>query len=257
VAEFRSNVRLALFGGTFDPIHSGHLRAARVAARKFRLDKVLFVPSAYPPHKKTEELTPFSHRFAMVALACANQSYFVPSLLEAPEAGSEGAPQYSIDTVLKVRRTLGEDDELYFLVGVDALLDLPHWKDHQTLLNSVNFIVVSRPGFNAGRIAGVLPQLHDARLGALPGVVGNEKRVPSAQVVSRQKIELAHTTIHVLYGLDMDIASTEIRDALRRGQKVPGLVPPVVEKYIMKEELYRPEPDRMVSQRSAQPGARQ
>jgi nicotinate-nucleotide adenylyltransferase len=82
-------VNIALFGGTFDPIHSGHLWAAKAAARKFRLDRILFVPSGNPPHKHRDRLTPFHHRFAMVALACAGDPRFVPSLLEAPRPSCE------------------------------------------------------------------------------------------------------------------------------------------------------------------------
>src|SRR5215470_20326673 len=101
-------VNIALFGGTFDPIHAGHLRAAKVAARKFRLGKILFVPSGNPPHKHRDRLTPFAHRFAMVTLACQGDRRFVPSLLEAPMAGRR--PHYSVETAQSVSRGLTPED---------------------------------------------------------------------------------------------------------------------------------------------------
>ena len=147
---------MLLFGGTFDPIHTGHVQAARAAARKFRLDRVLFIPTGNPPHKHGDHLTPFPHRYCMTVLACAGDRRLVPSLLEAPTA--EGKPCYSIDTVRKVRRSLHKSDRLFFLIGVDAFLDLPHWKEYRRLLDLVDFIVVSRPGFDADEIRKVVPE---------------------------------------------------------------------------------------------------
>jgi nicotinate-nucleotide adenylyltransferase len=149
-------VNIALFGGTFDPIHTGHVQAARAAARMFKLDRVLFVPTGRPPHKHGDHLTSFPHRYGMTVLACAGNRRLIPSLLEAPAA--EDKPCYSIDTVRKVRRSLHKDDRLFFLIGVDAFLDLPHWKEYRRLLNLVDFIVVSRPGFDVDEIRKVVPE---------------------------------------------------------------------------------------------------
>src|SRR6516164_1126972 len=149
-------VKIALFGGTFDPIHAGHLRAAKVAARKFRLDRILFIPSGDPPHKHRDRLTPFSHRFAMVALACQGDRRFVPSLLEAPRP--DRRLQYSIDTARAVRKSLQPTDDLYFLLGLDAFLDLPHWRDYRCLFDLMDFIVVSRPGFRSQEIMKAVPE---------------------------------------------------------------------------------------------------
>jgi nicotinate-nucleotide adenylyltransferase len=204
-------VRIALFGGTFDPIHSGHLRAARAAARRYRLDRVLFVPSGNPPHKLQDRLSPFAHRYAMVALAASRDPRFVPSLLESPTP--DGRRRYSIDTVRAAKRQLKKSDELFFLIGADAFLDLPHWKSFHRLLRSTQFIVVLRPGISPAEIAGIIPR-------------------PWAR----------STTIHVLAGLNVAISSREIRHAIRAGNRVTGLVPPLVEQYIEKEGLYRPAP---------------
>jgi nicotinate-nucleotide adenylyltransferase len=214
-------LNIALFGGTFDPIHVGHLRAARAAARRFRLDRILFVPSGSPPHKVGNHLTPFEHRSNMVALACAKDARFVPSLLEAP--APDGRPQYSISTVRKVRRMLGRRDRLFFLIGVDAFLDLPHWKGYRQLLEMVNFIVVSRPGYANREIARTVP----------PGMVLGRGRHANGQT-----IRLRRTAVHTLRGIDMHVASSDIRDAVRAGRRVSGLVPPLVEEYIRKEGLY-------------------
>ena len=216
-------MNIALFGGTFDPIHSGHVWAARAAAHRFRLSRILFVPSGNPPHKYRDRLTPFAHRFAMVALACATDRRFVPSLLEAPRA--DGRPHFSIDTVRAVKRSLGARDQLFFLLGADAFLDLPHWKEYRRLLETTNFIIVSRPGFSNQEIGKVVP----GEL-ARPGVEGSPF----------DTVELKHTTLHVLRGVDVPVASRDIRQAVKTGEAVTGLVPRLVEQYILKEGLYRP-----------------
>lgn len=216
-------MNIALFGGTFDPIHAGHLQAAQTAARKFRLDQILFVPSGNPPHKLTNHLTPFPQRHAMVALACARDPRFVPSLLEAPT--SDGRPHFSVNTAAKVKRSLKPADHLYFLIGIDAFLDLPQWKDYRRLLDLVDFIVVSRPGFSNVEIAKVLPieLLRNARVKTGP-----------------DKIPLRTSTLHILRGVDVPAASSQIRAAFRARRRMAGLVPPLVEEYILKEGLYRP-----------------
>jgi nicotinate-nucleotide adenylyltransferase len=230
-------VNIALFGGTFDPIHAGHVQAARAAAGKFSLDRVLFIPTGNPPHKHYDRLTPFAHRYGMVVLACAGDQRLIPSLLEAPTP--EGKPSYSIDTVRKVRRSLKESDRLFFLVGVDAFLELPYWKEYRRLLDLVNFIVVSRPGFHVNEIRKVVP--------AAMTSTGSEPRralVPSS--VRRgfrggaDVIQLRRSILYVLSGVHMPAASHEIRKAVSSGRSVTGLVPPLVEEYILKEGLYRP-----------------
>jgi nicotinate-nucleotide adenylyltransferase len=220
--DFRT-VNIALFGGTFDPIHAGHLRAAKVAARKFRLGRILFIPSGNPPHKRRDRLTPFAHRFAMVALACQGDLRFVPSLLEAPRP--DRRPQYSIDTARAVRKSLEPTDDLYFLLGLDAFLDLPHWKDYRHLFDLMDFIVVSRPGFGSQEILKVVPE-HRAR----GGVRGHAGRAGAERT--------PRGALHVLRGVHMPTASRDIREAVAARRPVTGLVPPLVEEYIKKEGLY-------------------
>ena len=214
-------MKIAIFGGTFDPIHSGHMQAARAAAHRLRLNKVLFVPTGFPPHKTTNGLTDYHHRFAMVALACAEDSRFVPSPLESPDL--HPGPHYSIDTVRRVKRSLKPGDNLYFLIGLDALIDLPHWKEFRRLLDLTDFIVVSRPGFDSREVERALP--HD--------LLDRRPRKNSRQ------LRLRRTTLHILPHVEVPVASTDLRRALQQKQDIRGLVPPMVEQYILKEGLYR------------------
>jgi nicotinate-nucleotide adenylyltransferase len=218
-------LNIALFGGTFDPIHTGHLKAAKVAARRFRLNRILFIPSGNPPHKIGNHLTPFEHRFAMVSLACAADSRFVPSLLETPTP--DHRPQFSISTIRRARRFLKRSDKLFFLIGVDAFLDLPHWKSYREILDLVDFIVVSRPGYPNRKIAESVP----------PGMIRR-----SAHAAGEPAIYLRRSVVHIVRGLDAPVASSDIRDAVSAGRGLAGLVPPLVEEYIRKEGLYRSAP---------------
>jgi nicotinate-nucleotide adenylyltransferase len=214
-------VKIAIFGGTFDPIHSGHMQAAKAAARRLHLNKVLFVPTGCPPHKTGNGLTDYDHRYAMVALACAEDSRFVPSTLESPDL--HPGPHYSVDTVRRARRMLKPGDNLYFLIGLDALIDLPHWKQFRQLLDLTDFIVVSRPGFDSREIERALPrELLDQR--------------PRRN--SRQ-IRLRRSTLYILPHVEVPVASTGLREAIRQKQSITGIVPPMVEQYILKEGLYR------------------
>jgi nicotinate-nucleotide adenylyltransferase len=216
-------MNIALFGGTFDPIHAGHLAAARAARRRFRLHKVLFIPTGNPPHKVHNHLTDYARRYAMVSLACAGEPCFVPSMIEAPTP--DGSPRYSIDTVRAIRRRLRPSDRLYFLLGVDAFIDLPLWREFRGLLDSVEFIVASRPGFDASAIRKVAP----------PDLLSWPRLS-----LRTETIRLRHGAIHILSGVDAPVASRDIRQAVRARRPMTGLVPPLVEEYIRKEGLYRP-----------------
>lgn len=220
-------MNIALFGGTFDPIHTGHLRVAKAAAGRFGLDRILFVPSAHPPHKQAGRLTPFCHRFAMVALACAADDRYIPSLLEAPTA--DARPQYSVQTVRALRRRLAPRDRLFFILGVDAFLDVPHWREPRALLDLADFIVVSRPGSDAGKIWSVLP----------PEMTAPGPRARAGGLTQPDTIRLRRSTLHILRGIDMHVASRDLREMAAAGRRITGLVPASVEKYIAKEGLYQ------------------
>ncbi len=233
-------MNIALFGGTFDPIHAGHVQAARAAVREFDLDRVLLVPTGNPPHKYGDRLTPFLERYGMVVLACAGDPVLVPSLLEVPTP--DGKPCYSIDTVRKLRRSLHKSDRLFFLIGVDAFLELPYWKEYRRLLDSVDFIVVSRPGFDANEIRKVLSTALTSSSKSRHRASGPSPAVGVLEFGGEQPdaIRLPRRSLHVLRGVHMPVASHAIRKAIRAGRSVTGLVPPLVEEYIVKEGLYRP-----------------
>jgi nicotinate-nucleotide adenylyltransferase len=212
-------VNVALFGGTFDPVHTGHLAAAHAAIKAFELDQIHFAPASVPPHKRNRPLTAYEHRYAMVAIACAGVREFFPSLLEAPEDGAK--PNYSLDTVRKMQALLSPGDRLYFIVGADAFWDVPHWHEPVSLLDSCHFIVVNRPGFPIEEIARVLPE--------------ELRREKGATATS---IALARTHVHLLNTVEADISSSNIRQLASKGQSLAGLVPAGVAEYIQKLQLY-------------------
>ena len=214
-------MKIAIFGGTFDPIHSGHIQAAKAAARRLQLNKVLFVPTGCPPHKTSNCLTDYHHRYVMVALACAEDSRFIPSTLESPDL--HPGPHYSVDTVRRARRMLKSGDSIYFLIGLDALLDLHHWKQFRQLLDLTDFIVVSRPGFETREVEKALPR----------SMLDRWPRKDSRQ------IRLRHTTVYILPDVEVPVASTDLRRAIQQKKDIKGMVPPMVEQYILKQGLYQ------------------
>lgn len=133
--------RIGLFGGTFDPIHRGHLQIAQEAAQTFALDRVLFIPAANPPHKTAAALTPYADRLRMTEIACASYPNFSASALE-----SDPEKSYTVDTLERVRRELSSYDDLFFLIGADAFREIETWKRWRDVLKLTEFIVISRPG---------------------------------------------------------------------------------------------------------------
>lgn len=142
-------LRIALFGGTFDPIHEGHLAVAREARRTFALDRVLFVPNNTPPHKRNGAQASYDDRLRMIELAIAGEAGLEASTLERDTERS-----YTIETLLKVRATLASDDRLFFLIGADAYAEVGTWYRWREVLLLTEFIVVTRPGFEIPEIEG-------------------------------------------------------------------------------------------------------
>ena len=219
-------MRIALFGGTFDPVHLGHLAAARAAADTFDLGRVYFVPADLPPHKQKRRLTDFQHRFAMLALATTDDPRFVPSLLEA----HTGEPNYSIHTVRRLKGTLKKSDKLYFLIGIDAFKDISTWYKPVELLSEVEFIVVSRPGFSLADVAGALPE----------PLRPNDRMLRAVRHQQAEgAIALDGATIHLLGNVREKVSSTQIRAAAGKSVKqLSRYVPRLVAEYIKKEHLY-------------------
>jgi len=224
--------RIALFGGSFDPIHSGHLGVARAADRRFNFDEIHFIPASRPPHKLKQHLAPFPHRFAMVALACSEHPHFVPSLTEAGEDFSGSQLHYSVDTVRYFRHAFhGQGDRIFFIVGADAFLDIPMWKEYETLLGLCDFIVANRPGIRMEALRLVIPP---------DLIMRNEaKKESEAKYPSQVVAHLHRTTVYLLENVASEVSATDTRRRAHRAQSIHGLVPARVEEYILKQGLYR------------------
>jgi nicotinate-nucleotide adenylyltransferase len=222
-------MNICLFGGTFDPIHRGHLEAARRAAKKYKLQRVEFVVSDVPPHKLRQQITPYLHRYAMVTLALAGEKIFFPSTLEAPEESSDGRRfRYSIETVRRVKQHLKKSDRLFFLIGIDAFAEIATWRDPETLLRECEFIVVSRPGYHLADIGRALPLTLQPGASVLKGL----------ERAKTQHLVYAGLSVHLLDGVKVPVSASEIRKTLAQGRAVDRFVPPRVAEYIKKMKLY-------------------
>ncbi|MBM3297970.1 MAG: nicotinate (nicotinamide) nucleotide adenylyltransferase [Candidatus Aminicenantes bacterium] len=214
--------RIGLQGGTFDPVHLGHIRAAVAARRRFRLDRVLLIPSAVPPHKEYADTAPPEHRLRMVKMACRGRTGLEASALEIEAGGTS----YSFRTLEEVGRRRPEA-VLFFLLGIDAFLEIRTWREYRRVLKQCHFIVTGRPGFDLALAPSALTGETGVRfieLGPEGSVVGPLPDEPSV----------------FLMPLDaLDISSTDIRSRVRRGEALAGLVPEPVEKYIKRHGLYR------------------
>lgn len=196
-------MKIALYGGTFDPVHKGHLEVARAAADALALDRVLFVPVGRPPHRGRQPAATYSDRLAMVELACAADARFEASGLESEPVG--GAPNYSIDTIRRVKVGLASNDKLFFVIGCDAFADIRTWHRWVEVVREVEWIVVSRPGAEC-----------------------NEDAAP------------AGTRVHWLRDVAVPVSSTELRGKLREGDSVADWLPSAVAEYVCTNDLYRP-----------------
>lgn len=230
-------MNVAIFGGTFDPVHFGHLAVAQAAQKKFRLGRVYFVPADVPPHKRAQPIAAYYHRYAMLALATAGKKGFLPSPIEAleslPGTASEAhGVSYSIDTVKRFKATLSPGDRLFFLIGIDAFMDIAKWREPEALLRAVDFIVASRPGFSLADVAQALPA----------GVRPHALSIDDLRRFNRQgRISLEGISIYLLSGVKSPVSATAIREAAARGGSLRRLVPAAVGEYIQKMQLYRPE----------------
>src|SRR6266850_506075 len=233
-------MNIGFFGGSFDPIHRGHLALAQAAAERFALRQVLFVPASVPPHKQKQPVTDFVHRYAMVALATEDQKQFVPSLLEAPaelRSASTGqrtvatsAPSYTIDTVRRLKQTLKKADRLFLLIGIDAFRDIAKWRESKALLAECDFVVASRPGFSLRDVAESLPE------GVRPPAAVTK---PFQKQIASGDLVLPGATLHLLEGVQQNVSATTIRVAAAQGKPLGRWLDPRVVEYVRKMGLYR------------------
>lgn len=222
-------MNVGLFGGTFDPIHRGHLAVARAAQERFQLGRILFVPAATPPHKLAQPITTYAHRYAMTALATSGEKTFVPSDIESPERLGD-RPSYSIDTVARLKKQLKKSDRLFFLIGMDAFKDIAKWREPEALLRETEFIVMARPGYSLADVGVSLPESLRPN-SKVTKALGNHPATGD--------IVLPGATLHLLPDTHEKISATQIRAAARSGSKLDSLVGPAVAEYIRKTGLYK------------------
>jgi len=234
-------MNVGLFGGTFDPIHHGHLALARGARERFQLGCVYFTPANVPPHKQQHPISSYFHRYAMVALATMNEKAFVPSLLEAPgeaptaaSTGKKGHAQaganYTIDTLRRLKQTLRKSDRLFFLIGIDAFKDIASWHEGAALFRECEFIVASRPGYSLADVAHALPEALRPRSAVTK---------PFAKQPAKGDLVLPGATVHLLENVHQNVSATAIRDAVAAKKPLTKFVDSAVADYIKKMGLYR------------------
>jgi nicotinate-nucleotide adenylyltransferase len=197
---------IGMLGGTFDPIHSGHLVIAEEARLKLDLSRIIFVPAGQPWLKTDREITPAVHRIEMVKRAIAGKNDFELSTVEVDCPG----PSYAVDTVTILQQQLGEEAKIFFLVGWDSLVELPQWHDPARLVQLCQLVAITRSGLSRPDLKSLEP--------SIPGIKKNVVWLDIPPI---------------------DISSSDIRDRVARGLSIHGLVPDNVESYIKGNELYR------------------
>src|SRR5579864_9187613 len=218
-------MNIGLFGGTFDPVHKGHLALAQAAMERCKLHRVCFVPANIPPHKQKQPLTPFAHRFAMLALATANEKAFVPSMLEAPEESTanrkdrQEKPNYTIDTVRQMKRSFKASDRLFLLIGIDAFADIAEWHQAEALFRECEFVVAGRPGYSLADVANALPESLRPR---------EEVTRPFHRQKPAGDLVLPGVTIHLMEDLRQPASATAIREAVATGKPLGRFLEPAV-----------------------------
>lgn len=226
--------RIGILGGTFDPIHSGHLGIASEAREKFRLDRVLFVPANISPHKRQRTITPPHHRLEMIRLAIQSEPAFCVSEIEINRAGIS----YTIDTLESLERVC-PDAELFLILGADAFKDMATWKEYRRLLEKYHILVATRPGHALENQDDLVRELGDH-------VVLPQASEESCQFTGKGK---TRSFQHRRTGKNLilfqitpcPVSSSEIRENVRNKKEIKNMLPVEVENYIMMHQLYQAE----------------
>ncbi|ORT98993.1 Nicotinate-nucleotide adenylyltransferase [Anaerovibrio sp. JC8] len=198
--------RVGIMGGTFDPIHVGHLMTAEAVRDEYNLDRVIFIPAAMPPHKQQQNVTMAKHRYVMTVLATCSNPNFEVSDIEMNRPG----PSYTIDTISQLITQYGKNTEFYFITGADTIQEIHTWDRIDELLTLCHFIGASRQGC-----------------------------LPDVNQIKESFGELGKRKIHRLETPELEISSTDIRNRIKKGYSIKYIVPSCVEQYIYKEGLYK------------------
>ena len=216
--------RIGLLGGTFDPVHYGHLAVAEHVLHTLDLDSIWFIPAALPPHKDGhadgQNISSFTDRLAMLERAVAEYSSFVVSDIEAKRL----EPSYSIDTINILIRKIGDQADLFFIIGADAFLEIDTWKRYKDLPGLVSFVVISRPTYSPDKVGEVI-----------------RHNFPDYSFVQADEtwVSSQNKGLFVLQHMEpVPISSTDIREKVREGKNIKGLIPAGVDDYIRKQCLY-------------------
>lgn len=216
-----SDRRIGAYGGTFDPVHNGHIEVARAVSREFELDRMLLIPAHRPPHKDARSISDAYHRYAMTVLATLDEPRMSVSTieLEAPDK------PYSFETVERLTGSYGPQTELFFVVGADSFEEINTWREPARLLSSANLIAVTRPGYEVR--TSHLPEPMRASIVDLRGASDFDREHPSG------------CRVYLTDCANTDVSSTEIRRRARAGESIAELVPARVANYVEKYGLYR------------------
>lgn len=198
--------RIGVFGGTFNPIHNGHLLIAEAAREEYGLEKVIFVPTSHPPHKDSRGIAANQLRYDMVRLAIEDNPFFFVSDVELVRAG----PSYTVDTMRYFHERYPEDTEFYFIMGTDTLLDLPTWKYADELMQLTHFLSALRPRYRT-----------------------------DLSILTKRFGSSARENIHLLHTPEMEISATDLRRRFSTGQSTRYLLPSAVQQYIQANEIYQ------------------
>jgi nicotinate-nucleotide adenylyltransferase len=217
--------RIGAFGGTFDPIHNGHLQVAREVARIFKLDRMLLIPAHRPPHKDARAISDAYHRYAMTVVATLNEPALLVSAveLEAPDK------PYTFETIERLKSLYGNDVELFFVMGADSFREVDTWREPVRVLEGANWIVVTRPGHVIG-----LSHLAERLRTRVIDLRGVEE--PRLEDISTPE---GRSSIFLTDSVSEDISSTAIRWRVKEGRGAAGMVPEAVATFIERYGLYR------------------
>jgi len=219
--------RIGAYGGTFDPLHNGHLEVARAVVQNFALDLLLIIPAHKPPHKESRSISEAYHRYAMAVLATLDEARVKVSTIEIEMPDKP----YTYETIERLRGVYGSRAVLFFVMGADSFEELNLWREPSRILANANLIVVTRPGYSIQ--AAHLPYMSDTN------IIDLRRERDEAGSPRLQSYDMNARYVFLTDYVNVDISASEIRQRIRDGETIDGLVPPSVAEYVEKYELYR------------------